>query len=38
MQLIRKLSATGVLLATGLLMLPAHSDAKKAWLGVKGAT
>jgi len=38
MQVIRKIAATAVLLATGMLMLPAHSDVKKVWLGVKGAT
>ena len=38
MQIIRKLAATGVVLATTMMMLPAHSDVKKVWIGVKGAT
>ncbi len=38
MQIIRKLVATGVVLATAMMLLPAHSDVKKVWLGVKGAT
>lgn len=38
MQIIRKLAATGVVLATAMMLLPAHSDVKKVWLGVKGAT
>ena len=37
-RIIRRLAATGVLLATAMMMLPAHSDVKKVWLGVKGAT
>ena len=38
MRIIRKLAATAVVLATAMLLLPAHSDVKKVWLGVKGAT
>ena len=38
MQIIRKLATAGVVLATAMMMLPAHSDVKKVWLGVKGAT
>jgi len=32
------IAETGVLAACNLLMLPAHSNVKKAWLGVKGVT
>lgn len=35
---VRKLAAIGMVLATAMMMLPAHSDVKKVWLGVKGAT
>ena len=38
MRIIHKVAATGVLLVTGMMMLPAHSDVKRVWLGVKGAT
>ena len=37
-RIIRKLTATGVVLATAMMLLPAHSEVKKVWLGVKGAT
>lgn len=35
---IGRIIATGVLTIGNLLMLPAHSNVKKAWLGVKGVT
>lgn len=37
-RMLRIIGPVGVLLTSGLLMLPAHSDMKKAWLGVKGVT